>query len=348
LLERLGALRLKGVANVTVAGNTFTTLDGNSLFLDSYTRDVRITRNEFVSLGASAIALWGEDTEATLGDATGGNQPRRTIVSGNVCHELGLYQKQSSCYFHAVAAQSIVTHNLFFNGPRALVNFNDAAGGGHELGHNIMFNSCRESSDHGVFNSWGRQPYLTKLADGKTASARPAYSRLHHNFIVANYAADGGCFDNDDGSSFYREEANFCVYGGMKSNFEGSNKRSRGNLHAYASVYGDVCLSGINQISDAWADGYVNNTCILARRGDPYISLTQPGGAPTRQLHLLLGNNTVYAPGADVAVHALRHSYNGTDWLALGLDEGTSLHDSDGLTSQQIVTMGIGILHSGV
>jgi hypothetical protein len=27
---------------------------------------------------------------------------------------------------------------------------------------------------------------------------------MHHNFNVANYGADGGCFDNDDGSSYYK------------------------------------------------------------------------------------------------------------------------------------------------
>jgi hypothetical protein len=120
-LERLGAVRLNGVQNVTIANNTFTTLDGNALFLDGYARGVRVLRNEFVSLGASAIALWGEDTYP-LGDGTQGNQPRGTLVSENVCHELGLYQKQSSCFFQAVAAQSTITSNLFFNGPRALVN----------------------------------------------------------------------------------------------------------------------------------------------------------------------------------------------------------------------------------
>jgi hypothetical protein len=127
----------------------------------------------------------------------------------------------------------------------------------------------------------------------------------------------------------------------------GSNKRSRGNLHAFASVYGDHCLSGINQISDEWADGYVNNTCILSKRGDPYISLSQPGGAATSDLNLLVGNNVVYAPGADVAVHALGRSFNGTGWLALGLDKGTVLRDSAALTSKEIVAMGMAILHGG-
>ena len=53
----------------------------------------------------------------------------------------------------------------------------------------------------GAFNSWGRQPYFTDVPP--VPSAEPLYSRLHNNYIVANYAADGGCYDNDDGSSWY-------------------------------------------------------------------------------------------------------------------------------------------------
>lgn len=54
-------------------------------------------------------------------------------------------------------------------------------------------------------------PYVTSIADGKTLSAIPAFNVASRNFIVANYGADGGCLDNDDGSSWYRIEDNFCV-----------------------------------------------------------------------------------------------------------------------------------------
>lgn len=54
-------------------------------------------------------------------------------------------------------------------------------------------------------------PYATSIADGKTLSAIPAFNVASRNFIVANYGADGGCLDNDDGSSWYRIEDNFCV-----------------------------------------------------------------------------------------------------------------------------------------
>jgi hypothetical protein len=93
--------------------------------LDGYNRHVTITRNEFYLLGASGIVLWGYEHH---GDGTGGEQPRLTTVSNNFCHEIGVYQKQSSCYFHAVSAQSTITNNLLFNGPRAMVS-----GGEHDL-----------------------------------------------------------------------------------------------------------------------------------------------------------------------------------------------------------------------
>ena len=42
--------------------------------------------------------------------------------------ELGLLQKQSSCYFHAIAAQSTIINNICFNIPRAGINFNGMLG----------------------------------------------------------------------------------------------------------------------------------------------------------------------------------------------------------------------------
>ena len=39
-----------------------------------------------------------------------------------------------------------------YNGPRAHINFNDGFRGGARVKSNLMFNSCRESGDHGPFN----------------------------------------------------------------------------------------------------------------------------------------------------------------------------------------------------
>ena len=100
-----------------------------------------------------------------------------------------------------------------FNGPRAMINSNDGFGGASEAAGNLIFNACRETSDHGPINSWDRMPFLTMVRDGHTPSVVPAYKTIHHNFIVANYGSDGGCVDNDDGSSWYNIYSNFFLGG---------------------------------------------------------------------------------------------------------------------------------------
>jgi hypothetical protein len=78
-------------------------------------------------------------------DGTDGNHPRYTTVVSNIAREVGLYEKQSSFFIEAKTAQSIILGNVFFNGPRAGINANDGFGGGDEIGHNLVFSSCRES-----------------------------------------------------------------------------------------------------------------------------------------------------------------------------------------------------------
>lgn len=49
-------------------------------------------------------------------------------------------------------------------------------------------------------DSWDRVPYYTTVLNG-TKSLVPAYNEGFGNFIVAGGGANGGAFDNDDGSS---------------------------------------------------------------------------------------------------------------------------------------------------
>ena len=49
----------------------------------------------------------------------------------------------------AKTAQTVITGNVCFNLARAGFNFNDGLGGGDEVHNNVIFNSNRESADHG-------------------------------------------------------------------------------------------------------------------------------------------------------------------------------------------------------
>jgi hypothetical protein len=83
-----------------------------------YNRNLTLTNNEFAYIGDSAMAAWG-DTSAALNangtatvpgghkvgpDGRSGEQPRGTVVRGNIAHDIGLWQKQSSMWFQAVCA----------------------------------------------------------------------------------------------------------------------------------------------------------------------------------------------------------------------------------------------------
>jgi hypothetical protein len=56
-------------------------------------------------------------------DGRDGEQPRGSYVAGNLIREFGIWQKQSSAWFQALAALTTFNQNVVFNGPRAAINF---------------------------------------------------------------------------------------------------------------------------------------------------------------------------------------------------------------------------------
>jgi len=215
-----GVVTIKDSSNVSIDSCAFHRLDGNAIFLEGRTRDISIRRNTFEWLGENAVVLWGHSRGF---DATSGNQPWRTILERNVMRELGIFQKQSSAVVLVKASRTTIRHNIMFNMPRAAINFNDMAGGGDLVKENLIFNTCRESGDHGPINSWDRQPFLTSVKTGEPSFV-PEYRRISHNLIFANYGA-GSALDNDDGSSWYRVHNNvFYNSEGFKMDYGGHDR----------------------------------------------------------------------------------------------------------------------------
>eukprot|EP00967_Tisochrysis_lutea_P018151 scaffold20574_cov34-Tisochrysis_lutea.AAC.4 len=164
-LDRNGAIFFQGTERVTVRNCSFERLDGNGVMISGYNRHIEISHSDFAYLGGNAIASWGYTNETSTDpgrpgivlanapsagvDGTDGEHPRHTTVTGCVAREIGLYEKQSSFYVQAKTAEARVVGNVFFNGPRAGINFNDGFGGGDEIARNLVFSTCRESGDHG-------------------------------------------------------------------------------------------------------------------------------------------------------------------------------------------------------
>jgi hypothetical protein len=186
-LHRGGAVHLEAVEHVSIIACNFTRLDGNAVMLGGYSRHVRIAESEFAWIGNGAVATWGDTVDDGY-DATRGDQPRFSIMEHNLVHDIGLYQKQSSAWGQNKACQSTIRRNVVFNIPRAAINFNDGLGGGNLVERNIIFNTCRESGDHGAINSWDRMPFLTDVPSSGP-SFTPLPTRTRKNLIFANYGA---------------------------------------------------------------------------------------------------------------------------------------------------------------
>jgi hypothetical protein len=149
-----------------------------------------------------------------------------------------------------------------------------------------------------------------------------------------------------DGSSFYDDHDNFFVYGGHKSDFDGHRKQSFNNILAFANVYGSKCV-GIGNAPHAspnpfFAEGFFNNTCILANTGDPYLQIGDCVADATLANRVVLGGNKIMSPGGTAASISCGKTYSFNDWIALGLDVGTTL--SDVPASADIITMARNLL----
>jgi hypothetical protein len=121
-LQRSGAITMEGVEGVTIDQNQLTRVDGNGIFLGGYCRGVEITNNDMNWIGDSAMAAFGWTSDclyancsvrlpAKVGpDGRGGEQPRGTLVAGNVVREIGIWQKQSSMWFQVRTTTPSPTH----------------------------------------------------------------------------------------------------------------------------------------------------------------------------------------------------------------------------------------------
>ena len=297
---------------VTINSSCFERLDGNGVMLSGYNRNVSILLNEFAWMGGSAMAAWGITDELSDGgvhgyDGTGGNFPRFTMVMKNIVREVGIWEKQSSAWFQAKSAQNYIGYNIIFNLARAGINFNDGFGGGSEVEGNIIFNTCRESSDHGPINSWDRQPFLTTVRTGQP-SMIPEFNEIHHNFLVSNYGGVKGGMDNDDGSTFYKVHHNFDVYGrGPKK--DGVGLEYFGSLHAYFSR--GMQGAPAQYSSPDYRNMFYNNTLIFANGSNTYINEPEGCGNPKKEPEFpVTHDNMVYhSPNDPVYIHCGSDNY---------------------------------------
>ena len=167
-------------------------------------------------------------------------------------------------------------------------SFNDGFGGGDTVEYNLDFSTCRESGDHGPFNSWDRQPFLTTVAHG-TPSMDMAWREIHHNFFIDNYSPQENV-DNDDGSRYFKTHDNFFVYGGqgMKNDFGGHDNHHTDNIYAYVGQALGVCGA-----LDGHEDVFTGNKVVMTGSSVGGPQCDAPGKT-------VMSNNAYFSPNGTV------------------------------------------------
>eukprot|EP00456_Euglypha_rotunda_P058091 TRINITY_DN48206_c0_g1_i7.p1 TRINITY_DN48206_c0_g1~~TRINITY_DN48206_c0_g1_i7.p1 ORF type:complete len:261 (-),score=33.77 TRINITY_DN48206_c0_g1_i7:10-792(-) len=208
-----------------------------------------------------------------------------------------------------IAANSTISDNLCYNGPRAGINFNDGFGGNSLVIGNLVFNMVRETGDHGPYNSWDRQPYFTYngINDGYTsstcsncppgASIIKAPDFITQNFIINGYSSVW-TIDHDDGSQFMNDTKNVMVWGGCK-NYLGNSKSCDNNLIIYPGTQGRSDGDRRCQTDDngVFANQYFHDNDCITQDDRPY---TWSGCDPNNVDDTVFQtwNNRFYAPNS--------------------------------------------------
>lgn len=147
------AIKVTGAVGVRISASTFSGLGGNALLLRGWNRGVVIENSTFDRIGDSAIVSAGR---ATLADLSALDVPVGTRITGSTFSNLGVDVKQSGGVYSALTANMTIDACVFFSLPRAAININDGAHGGHLITRNVFAQTVLETADHGSLNTWDR------------------------------------------------------------------------------------------------------------------------------------------------------------------------------------------------
>lgn len=275
-IYRGGAIFIERTENVSINNCEFDHLGGNVIFVSKYNRNINISANHIHDIGASAISFVGDpsavrspsfqykefidlDKMDTLRGPLNNNYPGNSIVDNNLIYRTGRIEKQTAGVQISMSMGITVRHNSIYEVPRAGINIGDGTWGGHIIEYNDVFNTVLESSDHGAFNSWGRDRFWhpKRAVMDKITSQNPEmpeWDAIHTTIIRNNrFRCDHGWdIDLDDGSSNYQLYNNVCLKGGIKLR-EGFNRTVENNIminngfhpHAWFKNSGDIFRKNI-------------------------------------------------------------------------------------------------------
>lgn len=275
-IYRGGAILFNGAEDCTLEDSFIDQVGGNAVFVNNYNRRVAIRGTQIAKAGASGICFVGdpkavrsplfnydqrnklENIDRTPGPKTD-NYPADCLVDDCLIHRTGRVEKQTAGVEIDMAQNITVRHCSIYDLPRAGINIGDGCWGGHVIEFCDIFDTVKETGDHGSFNSWGRDRFWRPNIDEvnewvKQAPELPLLDVVKPIVLANNrWRCDHGWdIDLDDGSSNDIITNNLCLHGGIK-NREGFRRVVENNVmvdnayhpHVWYADSGDVFMRNI-------------------------------------------------------------------------------------------------------
>ncbi len=240
-IYRGGALFLTGAADCAIEECIVDQVGGNAIFVSGFNRRVAVRRAHVVAPGATAVAFVGEASAvrsplfevnrhqalSELDPVPGprsNTYPADCLLEDSLLHEIGRVEKQTAGVEISMAQGITVRRCSIYDAPRAGINISEGTWGGHLIEFCDVFDTVKETGDHGAFNSWGRDRYwqatgidLNALGTGALHEL-PVLDAVKPTTLRNNrWRCDHGWdIDLDDGSTNYRIENNLALNGGIK------------------------------------------------------------------------------------------------------------------------------------
>lgn len=257
-IYRGGAVVFDGAEDCALVDCEFDQVGGNAVFVNNYNRRIAVRGTRIHGSGASGVCFVGDpdsvrnplfeynqrqsykEIDTTPGPRTD-NYPADCVVEDCLINDIGLVEKQAAGVQVSMAKGITVRHCSIYDVGRAGINISEGTFGGHLVEFCDVFDTVRETGDHGSFNSWGRDRFwgLKDVPPGELPEL--ALLDVEKNIIRnSRWRCDHGWdVDLDDGSSNYEIYNNLFLSGGLKLR-EGFHRKVYNNIAVNNSLHPHV------------------------------------------------------------------------------------------------------------